>query len=55
MAAVDNTDVPSEQWCITFLIGYASPNLIAPILVQGSASPIGTVFANQSFFSIQCN
>ena len=51
--AIDNTNVQSEPWCITFLVGFSAPNLQTPNLVQGSASPIGTVFANQTIFSIQ--
>jgi hypothetical protein len=50
--AIDNFNLQSDPWCITYLVDYTSPNLIQPILVQGSASPIGTVFANQSLFSI---
>jgi hypothetical protein len=52
-AAVDSLNQQSEQWCITFVVGADSPNLNPPTTVQGSASPIGTVFANQSIFSIQ--
>ncbi len=52
-AAVDDTGVQSDSWCITFLVGFSSPDLQKPLLVQGSASPVGTVFANQSIFSIQ--
>ncbi len=52
-AAVDNTEVQSDPRCITFLVGFTAPNLQTPILVQGSASPVGTVFSNQSVFSIQ--
>jgi hypothetical protein len=51
--AIDNTNVQSDPWCITFLVGFSAPNLQTPVLVQGSASPIGTVFSNQSIFSIQ--
>ncbi|CAF3566661.1 unnamed protein product [Rotaria sp. Silwood1] len=51
--AIDNTDVQSDQWCITFLVGYDSPNLIQASSVQGTVSPIGTIFANQTIFSIQ--
>lgn len=54
-AAVDNTGVQSVPWCITLLVGFIGPNLQPPILVQGSASPIGTIFANHSLFSIQSN
>ena len=50
--AIDNYNLQSDPWCITYLVDYTSPNLIQPTLVQGSASPIGTVFANQSIFSI---
>jgi len=52
-AAVDNTNLQSDAWCITFLVGFTAPNLQTPVFVQGSASPLGTVFANQSIFSIQ--
>ncbi len=52
-AAVDTLNQQSDQWCITFVVGASSPNLVTPLLVQGSASPLGTVFANQSLFSIQ--
>ena len=52
-AAIDSTGVQSDPWCITFLVGFTAPNLQTPIFVQGSASPVGTVFANQSIFSIQ--
>jgi hypothetical protein len=52
-AAVDNTNVQSDPWCITFLVGFTAPDLQTPLFVQGSASPIGTVLANQSLFSIQ--
>ena len=41
-----------NQYCINFVVGYRSPELIPPILVQGSASPLGTVFANHTIFSI---
>ncbi|CAF1012640.1 unnamed protein product [Rotaria sp. Silwood1] len=51
--AIDNTDVQSNQWCITFLVGYDSPNLIQASSVQGTVSPIGTIFANHTIFSIQ--
>ncbi|CAF1324902.1 unnamed protein product, partial [Adineta ricciae] len=39
--------------CITYLVDYTSPNLIRPAVVQGTASPVGTVFQNQSMFLIQ--
>ncbi|CAF1080336.1 unnamed protein product [Rotaria sordida] len=51
--AVDSTNVQSEQWCITFLVGFESPSIIRPTAVQGSASPIGTIFQSHTTFSIQ--
>lgn len=52
-AAVDILNQQSDQWCITFVVGADSPDLNRPVIVQGSASPVGVVFANQSVFSIQ--
>ncbi|CAF4116379.1 unnamed protein product [Adineta steineri] len=51
--AIDTIQLQSNQWCITFLVGFESPDIIRPTMVQGSASPIGTVFQNQTIFSIQ--
>ncbi|CAF1517940.1 unnamed protein product, partial [Adineta ricciae] len=51
--AVDNSSLQSNQWCVTFLVGFESPDVIRPTAVQGSASPVGTVFQNQSVFSFQ--
>ena len=51
--AIDNSSLQSNQWCITFLVGFESPDVIRPTLVQGSASPIGTIFQNHTVFSIQ--
>ena len=48
--AIDNTSIQSNQWCITYVVGFAAPELIA-----GSASPVGTIFQNQTIFSIQGN
>ena len=53
--AVDNTNVQSDQWCITFLVGYKSPDIIRPTAVQGSASPLGTIMQTHTVFSIQSN
>ncbi|CAF3830574.1 unnamed protein product [Rotaria sp. Silwood1] len=52
-APIDQKNLTGSQHCINFVVGYLAPNLVTPILVQGSASPLGTVFANQSLFSIQ--
>ena len=35
------------------MVGFTAPNLQTPLLVQGSASPVGTIFSNHSIFSIQ--
>ncbi|UJR34805.1 hypothetical protein I4U23_027586 [Adineta vaga] len=51
--AIDNYNVQSDPWCITYLVGYNSTDLIPPTSVQSSASPIGTVFQNHSIFYIQ--
>jgi hypothetical protein len=53
--AVDNTALQSNQWCITYLVGFDAPSIIRPSVVQGSASPIGTIFQNNTRFSIQSN
>ena len=53
--AIDNRNMQSDAWCITFLVGFESPDLIRITAVQGSASPVGTIFANHSSFSIQAN
>ena len=53
--AVDNTNVQSDRWCITFLVRFESPEIIRPTLVPGSASPSGTIFQNHTVFSIQSN
>lgn len=52
-SAVDNNNLQSDAWCITYLVGFESPDLIRITAVQGSASPIGTIFSNHSIFSIQ--
>jgi hypothetical protein len=51
--AVDNTSIQSSQLCITFLVGFDSPDLIRTTAIQDTASSIGIVFTNQSIFSIQ--
>ena len=51
--AVDSTNVQSDQWCITFLVDVRSSGVIRPTLVQGSASPLGTLMQNHTVFSIQ--
>ncbi|UJR29667.1 hypothetical protein I4U23_017215 [Adineta vaga] len=39
-AAIDDSNLLSDPWCITYLVNYESPELIRPKVVQGSASPI---------------
>jgi hypothetical protein len=51
--AVDSNNLQSDAWCITYLVGFESPDLIRTQTVQGSASPVGTIFSNQTHFSIQ--
>ncbi|CAF3895253.1 unnamed protein product, partial [Rotaria sp. Silwood1] len=51
--AVDSNNLQSDAWCITYLVGFDSPDLIRTAAVQGTASPIGTIFSNHSVFSIQ--
>lgn len=53
--AIDSNNLQSDSWCITFLVGFESPDLIRITTVQGSASPVGTIFSNHSIFSIQAN
>lgn len=52
-SALDNTNVQSTPWCIIFLVGFSASNVQPPLLVQGSASPVGTIFSNHTVFSIQ--
>ncbi|UJR38799.1 hypothetical protein I4U23_031464 [Adineta vaga] len=51
--AIDNNNLQSNQWCVTFLVGFDSPDVIRPKVVQGSISPIGTIFQNHTLFSFQ--
>ncbi|CAF1249577.1 unnamed protein product [Adineta ricciae] len=52
-AALDNENLQSTPWCVTYLVNYTAPDLLQPTYVQGTASPVGTVFQNQSRFTIQ--
>ncbi|UJR17501.1 hypothetical protein I4U23_004396 [Adineta vaga] len=53
VGAVDSNSLQSIQWCITYLVGFESPQVIKPQVVQGSASPVCTIFKNHTVFSIQ--
>ncbi|CAF2876365.1 unnamed protein product [Rotaria sp. Silwood2] len=44
---IDDTNVQSNQWCIIFLVGYDSPNLIQASSVQGTVLTIGTRQVNR--------
>ena len=52
-AALDNTNVQSDQWCITFLVDTQSLDVIRPCPIPKSVSPLGTIFQNHTVFSIQ--
>ncbi|CAF1238732.1 unnamed protein product [Adineta steineri] len=49
-AAIDNSSLPSDPWCITFLVSLDAVNLI-----QSSATPVGIILQNQTVFRIQAN
>ncbi|CAF3292107.1 unnamed protein product, partial [Rotaria sp. Silwood2] len=53
IAAVDNNGQTSNQYCVMIAVGVSNPYIIAPSFVQSTASPVGTVMATQSRFSIQ--
>ncbi len=56
VAAVDNHGLTSAQYCVMFAVtvgGSYNPYLVAPTFVQNTASPIGTVMATQTRFSIE--
>ncbi|CAF1251765.1 unnamed protein product [Adineta steineri] len=46
--AIDNSSLQSDPWCITFSVGFISPELI-----QSSVAPMGNISQNQTVFSIQ--
>ncbi|CAF1229179.1 unnamed protein product [Didymodactylos carnosus] len=50
---IDNNGLSGSQYCVNYVVGVGSPDLIQTNLVIGTASPVGTVFSNQSIFSIQ--
>ncbi|UJR34575.1 hypothetical protein I4U23_027351 [Adineta vaga] len=52
-AALDNSNLQSAPWCVTYLVNYTAPDLVQPKYVQHSASPVGTVFQNESRFTIE--
>ncbi|CAF4875754.1 unnamed protein product [Rotaria sp. Silwood1] len=53
IAAIDNNGQTSNQYCVMIAVGVTNPYIVAPTFVQGTASPLGTVMATQSRFSIQ--
>ncbi len=55
MAAVDNHGQTSNQYCVMIMVGGVNPILYTPSFVQSTASPVGTVMATHTRFSIQGN
>jgi hypothetical protein len=53
VAAVDNHGQTSSPACVMIMVGSTNPGLYTPSFVQGTASPVGTVMATQTMFSIQ--
>ncbi|CAF4581024.1 unnamed protein product, partial [Rotaria sp. Silwood2] len=53
IAAVDNNGQTSDQHCVMIAVGASNPYIITPRFVQSTASPLGTVMATQSRFSIE--
>jgi hypothetical protein len=53
MAAVDNHGQIGGQYCVMFAVGGPNAGVLYPTFVQNTASPIGTVMATQTLFSIQ--
>ncbi|CAF1074084.1 unnamed protein product [Adineta steineri] len=47
VAAVDNLNVQSDQWCITFLVTTISPEVTGPTIVQETVALVDTTFTVQ--------
>ncbi|CAF1266840.1 unnamed protein product, partial [Didymodactylos carnosus] len=50
---IDNKGLSGSQYCINYVVGLGSPDLIQSAYIIGTQSPIGVVFSNQSIFSVQ--
>ena len=53
LSAIDNTQVQSNQLCVTYIVDIERPNRIRPTMIQNSTWPIGKISGNQTVFSIQ--
>lgn len=53
VAVVDNHGVWSNPFCFSMAVGGSTPGYISPTIVQGSISPVGTVLATHTRFSIR--
>ena len=51
--AVDDTEIESESWCVTFVVGTLAPSLLSPNLNSNFGFPTGTVQANHSYFFLR--
>ena len=51
--ATDDTDIESESWCVTFVVGTLAPSLQSPNLNANFGFPTGTVQANHSYFFLR--
>ncbi|CAF1412544.1 unnamed protein product [Adineta ricciae] len=47
-SAIDNTNVFSNQWCITFLV-----DSVAPVIIRPTPTPPVFIFRDQTLFSLQ--
>ena len=53
--AVDDSDIESDSWCVTFVVDSIGPTLQSPNMNSNIGSPTGTVFANHSSFFLRSN
>lgn len=52
-AVIDDTNIQSDLWCITFAVGFSAPSLQSPNLNASFGSPIGTIQSNHSYFFLR--
>ena len=55
VAAIDSLGVTTNALCYAIAVAGSSAGVSLPLLVQGSAAPVGTVMITQTRFSIQGN
>lgn len=53
IAVIDSNGVSSGVSCLALAVGGANPSTLLPSVVQGSATPVGTVMATHTRFSIR--